>query len=1614
MQIYIYNGTTKHNLIGDILDNGTPLFSGSEDAELPIADSSYRFSEIMGDDNVVVNFSMPVFFEFPIGCRINVDYTEYTLVELGNITKQNERWYDYTLTFESTAKQLSRYKFRNHVDGRLNFTLTAQPLEFLTHIITNLNQREGANNWMLGDCIVSSEKTQSFSHNTILDALNAVAQLFETEWEINGKTISLKKVEYNKANPITLSYGKGNGFVSGIARQLSGEKAVDVLWIEGGDRNIDSQTYTYQKTISGQTQTLHANKLRLPRNAQFVYVPSTNEPDQYGKIDRGTIFTLAAWNALTPEQRAQYPDYMQVSTDEDGFGVSRTTYINNGYEESLEATDIYPKKVLTVTAVTESNPSNHFWEIQDSNNDVDYANCIIGGEDATIIFQSGMLTGKEFNWSKYTHSTKLFDIVPQEIDGITMPDRSSGYMPAVGDTFAVFHIALPQQYITNAEQELLLTACEYLYKHGEVEVEFNGTVDGIWAKRNWDALVPYFKVGGYIRFTDSKLVTEGKLMRILSIKTYLNNPHSPEITLSNSSVSQSVSNELKKIPQNQVYQHNELQQQISYTQRSFRDTKETQKALEEAIENIDTDFTESISPVSVQTMQMIVGSDNLQFAFGSATTTPQSGKEKVTGFTVQTWNPTYANGSLTCTATHLKHYTIASNDVTSGDGSASKYPYWSVSSANLTPSDPDKFYYLYAVCPKSGTSSANLGYLTSSAYFTLSETPQSHTSANYFMLVGILNKQREGSRSFASMYGYTEITGNRITTDRIVSADGNTFFDLLNGEIRGNISFTAPAGSENKQLIDSIINSNTTVATASSNASSAVTTANSANSTATNAQSTANTASSNASTALSTANSANATAQGAKNAIDNLEIGGRNLVLMTSKDLKDNSYYIMSPVFSAKQGDIFMVSFDLILTKSVTFSTTDPIYIYEQQTFFWILTSGTYPAGTHHLSISITATRTFTNQAKLYITMNTSDYQGAVIVKRLKLERGNKATDWTPAPEDNIENRNLFLNSGNIKTSPLSDCLKVKGCLPTTSFLNNEISASGNKIIINVSRSGVGTYYNYSPKSSNNNELGEDIDTGFDYTLSFRYTTTTSNQYFRFVFQEKINNSWTNTIDDPLPLGTNLLYKKTFHLESNATSWYVQFRAYSSQNESLIGAKIEMWNFKLEKGSIATDWTLAPEDTEAIANSAIFSALQDSTDIIGGLVLTNAIFLKAAGGAINSGISGLNATTAGKNPRFWAGGNYTDALNAANDSNMDVPNHSLPILFTDQGYNSNIGIFKVLDGAIAVMRNGQVVRISTAAFSTEQTSFAPAAPFNHTLSSGGRLNFTSTSTSQASHTRDFTGLFSKTANYNITIAQTSVKLYLSENRTTYFSGSCTTTLTVTLQIKAGNKTQTIYTGSITRTQSSVASGSTYPFENSQTLTVPAASVNNVQITSGNRIQLIATLSSSATGSTAVTSRADYYELAAQMVATNSENNSCFILANGGFECAYTATKALFFDAINGLFSFQGSNFQINGKDFAVDKTKTVTLGSGSLSIQRIGFLVTMKITIPKAYLGSGVIPTGYRPSIATTVLVCTAAADGTVYQLDISTSGGMTCGSLPNNTIAYGSATYICTESYPS
>ena len=98
----------------------------------------------------------------------------------------------------------------------------------------------------------------------------------------------------------------------------------------------------------------------------------------------------------------------------------------------------------------------HLYDIIDNTipEDLDYSKCRIPGETATIIFQSGVMTGEEFDLEQtsdaltgYDHAARRFKLVPVEKEGGTIPNPNR--CPAVGDTYAVFNISLPQAYVCN-------------------------------------------------------------------------------------------------------------------------------------------------------------------------------------------------------------------------------------------------------------------------------------------------------------------------------------------------------------------------------------------------------------------------------------------------------------------------------------------------------------------------------------------------------------------------------------------------------------------------------------------------------------------------------------------------------------------------------------------------------------------------------------------------------------------------------------------------------------------------------------------------------------------------------------------------------------------------------------------------------------------------------------------------------------------------------------------------------------------------------------------------------------------------------------------------------------
>lgn len=702
------------------------------------SDSSYRYRSLMSKPQLVLKFSLSEFVEIPVGAWCEYQGVKYKLGSPENIKKNGTRNIEYTLTLGTLEDNMSLYKMRNPVDKRLKWSMCAKPHELVEAIVWNLNQRDGAGVWKVGECLDAAEQTVEFNHTYVDAALQDVANKFETEWEINDYTISLHKVEYFKDDPLPLAYGKGNGFEPGVGRTTqSDELPIKRLYVQGGDRNIDRSKYG-------------SAELLLPKSQTLVY--------------EGRIY----------------------QSDAEGYSIERIDKVSDAVkEDSLDCSEIYPSRVGTVSAVECIDAGKNFYDIIDNSipAELNFNDYVIEGETATIIFQKGMLAGddKQFEF-KYNHSERRFELVPQEIDGVTMPNET--FSPAVGDTYAIFGIMLPDSYICNntdktgASWDMFREAARKLYENEDQKFTFTGTLQGLWAKKNWLRVGGRLKVGGYVLFTDEQFAPDGIPIRITGIKEFLTSPYAPVLEISNSVSGKSVSSQLREIGQNEVATDNSIRNAVSYTKRRFRDVKETMAMLEDSLLD---NFTNSINPLTVQTMMMLVGDESLQFRFVASKTDLTAVGDGIT----------YDNTAKQLHIPHgfIQHMTLGIGTISSSHAD-SEYKVWEMNEY-LSPylDNGAKKYYLYAKVSRTDT--------TVKGDFLLSDRAIKMTdvAGYYHLLVGILNSEYDGERSYVSLYGFSEILPGRITTDKIVSSDGKTYFDLLLGEIGGNIKFIASDGS---------------------------------------------------------------------------------------------------------------------------------------------------------------------------------------------------------------------------------------------------------------------------------------------------------------------------------------------------------------------------------------------------------------------------------------------------------------------------------------------------------------------------------------------------------------------------------------------------------------------------------------------------------------------------------------------------------------------------------------------------------------------------------------------------------------------------------------------------
>jgi hypothetical protein len=459
--------------------------------DIPVDDDSYRYRAIAQAKKVELRYSLVDHVELPTGTYIEYHGERYTLWYPSDFKKEGTRVFDYTVTFGGNEEILKKYKYKLLSDKpyKLKFVMTATPRMFVELLVDNLNLYDSG--WTVGTVIEAPEKLLSFNHEKCWAVLGRLAEEFDTEFEIVGKTVHLRKVEYFKDAPVALSYGKGNGFLPGVGRANQGDNLpVEILYVQGGERNIDYSAYGSQTLL-------------LPKSQELSY------------------------------QGRRY------KTDKDGMYVTRADRPLSSYnEDSYDASDIYPSRVGTVSE-TDTEPGEDtdgndvtFYNFYDSSvpANLNFEDCLIAGQTMTVIFQTGRLAGREFD-VKYIHDGRKFEIVPAEQDGMDLPNSS--LYPEVGDKYAVFNISLPTAYVcdnatkTGASWDMFREAVRYLYEREERQFTFSGELDGIWAKKNWLAIGAKLVPGGYVDFSDPQFQPDGILIRITGVRDHINRPHSP-------------------------------------------------------------------------------------------------------------------------------------------------------------------------------------------------------------------------------------------------------------------------------------------------------------------------------------------------------------------------------------------------------------------------------------------------------------------------------------------------------------------------------------------------------------------------------------------------------------------------------------------------------------------------------------------------------------------------------------------------------------------------------------------------------------------------------------------------------------------------------------------------------------------------------------------------------------------------------------------------------------------------------------------------------------------------------------------------------------------------------
>ena len=439
--------------------------------------SSSVTEEIGGECSVSASFTHTEYVPLDVDDYIELESVRYKVKSRYRPKQKNTQTYEYSVKFYAPIHDAEDTLMLFQEGGTTSeFSYDGGPREHLQLWIDNMNRRADANLWSIGTVIVADNKTIDYRNVKCWDAAfgsNGIAATFETEMWADGYVINLCKAE--RGEMVELGYLQG---LTNLAQEDNGEvKFFTRLFPLGSTRNINATKYGY-------------SRLQLPDRSLYV----DKNVDLYG---------------------------VKEETEETAFS------------------EIYPKYIGTVSSVrTEEKTSEegrkytvYYFKDNGMNwNPKDYE---IPDLDYMLKFQTGELAGRgtdgsfQAAWHEDTREWEIINVYPDEMTQIP----GGTIIPTPGDQYIPWNFAMPQEYITEAEQEYKLAVDDYLNTYSFDPNKYTGTTDRNYIEKNHTPL----RIGWNVRLLSEQYFgsTGGyKDTRITKVQRKLNDLCQATITCS--------------------------------------------------------------------------------------------------------------------------------------------------------------------------------------------------------------------------------------------------------------------------------------------------------------------------------------------------------------------------------------------------------------------------------------------------------------------------------------------------------------------------------------------------------------------------------------------------------------------------------------------------------------------------------------------------------------------------------------------------------------------------------------------------------------------------------------------------------------------------------------------------------------------------------------------------------------------------------------------------------------------------------------------------------------------------------------------------------------------------